>query len=809
MPDDLKAKASAATLPPNLRREAAGDYRRRGWKPVPIPKGKKHPVTTNWPWLGFPDSAFPRIGGGGIGVQFGKPSGGLCDVDLDCDEARELAPHFLPETAAIFGRKSTPRAHWLYVCDAWKTSGRRAATPYDDPEPPPGTEHGARMLEWRTGSINKKTGKVKGAMSMFPPSKHSSGERVRWDKDGEPATVKASELEESLGRLAVAVLLARHWPHAGKRQEAALIVGGMLARASLSADAIEVLVGRAAQVAGDEEWEGRGKSAAGAVARLASGEDTAGFPRMAEMWGEKIARRAHDFLLRAGYAYQESKGASDSAAVDASPGSRRAIVLPAGAPVAWAAAFMDAQYARDGVQGLVHYRDGFYEWTGTHFEQCNDAYLRSLVYRFLNAATVKKKQELVPFNPDQSKVNRTIDALKAIAEEHGKREAPFWLDGRAAPDPANLIACRNGLLDFTTRELHEHSPQYFNLNALPFDYDPAAPPPKLWNRFLRELWPDTDEVYRDKDGNEKHRNDGLRARGTLQEIFGLTLTTITSQQKLFMIIGPPRSGKGTIGRVQTALLGPDNVASPTLSDLSGNFGMAVLIGKRLALMSDARIGGGRNVVVVVERLLSISGEDRLGVGRKYKEDWTGRLQCRVVILTNELPHVPENSGAFAARFVLLVLTESWLGKEDPELTDKLCHELPGILNWSLAGLDRLRRRGRFRMPKSSRQVMRQLQDLTSPISAFIRDWCEKGSDKKVAIEELFRAWCLLCEREQQRAGSKIMFQRNLHAALPHVVTRQRRRRGVRERYYLGVGLSEAGQDLFDRLGRASPSRRTE
>ena len=36
---------------------------------------------------------------------------------------------------------------------------------------------------------------------------------------------------------------------------------------------------------------------------------------------------------------------------------------------------------------------------------------------------------------------------------------------------------------------------------------------------------------------------------TLQEIFGYLLTSNTSQQKIFLIIGPPRSGKGTMVRI--------------------------------------------------------------------------------------------------------------------------------------------------------------------------------------------------------------------------------------------------------------------
>ena len=114
---------------------------------------------------------------------------------------------------------------------------------------------------------------------------------------------------------------------------------------------------------------------------------------------------------------------------------------------------------------------------------------------------------------------------------------------------ADLIACRNGLLNIRSGALLPHTPYLFNVNSLPFDYDPEASRPEEWLKFLNQLWPD------DK-----------QSRRTLQEIFGLLLTPDTSHQKIFMTVGPKRSGKGTIGRVLTELLGKDNVVNPTLKD---------------------------------------------------------------------------------------------------------------------------------------------------------------------------------------------------------------------------------------------------
>ena len=83
---------------------------------------------TNWSRTTFAADAFQREDN--IGIQFGDVSNGLCDVDLDCAEARALAPLLLPPTDAVFLRRATaPQSHWLYVSDLWRTAKRAARRP--------------------------------------------------------------------------------------------------------------------------------------------------------------------------------------------------------------------------------------------------------------------------------------------------------------------------------------------------------------------------------------------------------------------------------------------------------------------------------------------------------------------------------------------------------------------------------------------------------------------------------------------------------------------------------------------------------
>ena len=427
----------------------------------------------------------------------------------------------------------------------------------------------------------------------------------------------------------------------------------------------------------------------------------------------------------------------------------------------------------DGALTLRQHRGGFYCWSGRHWPAIPGLDVRGIAYVWLEHGQYHhpEKDELQAFNPTRRKIDDLIDALKAVVMLDSAAEAPCWIDGTATLAAEEIVSVANGLLHVPTRAVLPHAPGFFNHHSLPFPYEPECGPPVRWLKFLDELW-----------GDDQPSID------TLQEAFGYILGGDTSQQKMFLLDGPKRAGKGTIVRVLTGLVGAHNVAAPTLASLSTNFGLSPLIDKPLALISDARLSGRSDSSVVVERLLSISGEDSLTIDRKYKEPWTGRLPTRLVLLTNELPRLSDASGALASRFIVFVLTRSFYGRENARLTDELLSEAPAIFNWALDGLDRLNKRGHFVSPESGRNTIQQLQDLSSPLSAFLRDACIMGSEHRVAVDRLWAAWKAWCENEGRAPGSKALFGRDLHAAAPTIKKTRPSGDGKRTSFYEGIAL---------------------
>lgn len=445
------------------------------------------------------------------------------------------------------------------------------------------------------------------------------------------------------------------------------------------------------------------------------------------------------------------------------------VVVPDGAPrapkpnpVALASQYVVA--ACRGAGGdftLRRWRGDFYAWSPARgcYESLSTDEIESRLYRGLRL----RDRRIV------GDVRHALIAVPGVLidrAEIGSWLVPATIEG----DALDIAACANGLLHLPSGVLAPATPRYFSTAALGASYDPGAASPDRWLAFLHDLWPDDAEAI-----------------AALQEWCGYLITPDTRQQKILLLVGPKRSGKGTIMRVLTALLGPGSVAAPTLASLGTNFGLWPMIGKPAAIIGDARLGGRADVAQIVERLLSISGDDSLTIDRKHREPWTGRLSTRISVVSNELPRLTDASGALASRMLVLELSRSWYGAEDTGLTDRLLGELPGILLWAIDGWRRLRARGRFTEPTSSRDAIDDLDDLASPVRAWLREACDLAADAWTPTDLAFNAYTAWCSTRGHHSGSSTTFGRDLHAA-GH--KRAQRRVDGRPRHgYVGLRLS--------------------
>src|SRR6516225_7604553 len=244
-------RTAVADVPSPL--DIALNYIARGWNPVPVNYRAKKPSSGNgWQRRIIDATNAPQYFNGdqmNVGVILGPSSHGLTDVDLDCDEARAIAPYILPRTNAIFGRASSRAAHWLYYTDL-AVNADKAVLILKDPTT------GGHVLELRIGGDS-------GAQTVFPGSTHKTGETITWEESGEPASVDNDDLYCLVHDLAAYSLIARYWPAAGlkARHDAALIIGGFFARAGKDPQEIKVAAEAIARAVNDPEWHNRREAA--------------------------------------------------------------------------------------------------------------------------------------------------------------------------------------------------------------------------------------------------------------------------------------------------------------------------------------------------------------------------------------------------------------------------------------------------------------------------------------------------------------------------------------------------------------------
>src|SRR3989454_7153550 len=244
--------------------DAAQEYVSRGWQPIPVPHRSKKPVLNGWPDLRLSAADLARHFDGqpsNLGVLLGVPSGWLVDADLDCDEALRLGPALLPPTGSHFGRASKRSSHRLYVVTTAVHTEK-----FVDPD------SDTTLVELRST----------GAQTIFPGSVHEGGKAITWDEDGKPAAIDGATLRRAVAELAVACLLARHWPAKGHRHDAALAAAGLLVRGGLNEVRAAQIVYHAALAAGDDEAADRKQDVVTTVAKLAAGEPVTGRPTLAE-----------------------------------------------------------------------------------------------------------------------------------------------------------------------------------------------------------------------------------------------------------------------------------------------------------------------------------------------------------------------------------------------------------------------------------------------------------------------------------------------------------------------------------------------
>jgi putative DNA primase/helicase len=321
--------------------------------------------------------------------------------------------------------------------------------------------------------------------------------------------------------------------------------------------------------------------------------------------------------------------------------------------------------------------------------------------------------------------------------------------------PANeLIPFENGVLEVATRKLLEHDPAYHFTWCIPRQHNPLA---EDWNNINNYL-----DAF--SQGNEKLKeiclcfaNAVLKGRADLQ--------------KFVHLIGLGGSGKGTLARLITDLIGQENILSTTLEDWCNNrFESANGYRKRLIVFWDEDKQVGK-----LGKFLSLTGGDWIRGEEKNKKAFQYRFDGLCLVLSNKPIFTGSAASRIARRAITLPCNNQTPKNQIRDLNVEFQSQLDAFTNYVLSIPDeRVTQvlKGLADTPECSAEFWENRMRVDS-IAAWVNEWViqdvtaqtligmnkDEGLDKQP--ETLYGSYSLFCRQAGMAAKSHINFSPDL------------------------------------------------
>jgi len=293
---------------------------------------------------------------------------------------------------------------------------------------------------------------------------------------------------------------------------------------------------------------------------------------------------------------------------------------------------------------------------------------------------------------------------------------------------------------------------------------------KQWESFFEDILPDRD------------------VRRFVQTAVGYSVTGLTEEDKVFILLGDGCNGKSTFTSAIVNLLG--TYASQASSDLlihkhsSGpRNDMFVLMGKRFVSATETGESCQLNENIVKQMT---SGE-RVSVNPKYKSQIEFTPTWKTWLSTNHEPTITGTDYAIRRRLILIPFSvQIPLGKIDVRLRTYFANDYEGrsgILNWILDGVQLWKKYGLV-LPNCVLNFTKRYHEDQNLIGQFLTDMCVTARDAKVAKNTLFSAYVEYCKQVKEKYRSKNAFGRHLRGEGFTEI------RNSQNRYWVGLKLDD-------------------
>lgn len=293
---------------------------------------------------------------------------------------------------------------------------------------------------------------------------------------------------------------------------------------------------------------------------------------------------------------------------------------------------------------------------------------------------------------------------------------------------ANFIAFKNGVLDITTGELKDFSPDIIVTNPIPWDYEADAYS-ELADKTLAKI------SCGDKD-----------IRALLEECMGYCFFRRNELSKAFILTGEKSNGKSTFLDVIKNVLGTANVSALDLSELDERFSIATMTGKLANIgddISDEFLAGK-----------SISTFKKIVSGNEVKAEFKGQdafffnPYVKLLFSANDIPRMKDKTGAVLRRLVIVPFNAKF-SKEDPDfdpyITWKLRSEdvMQYMIRLGVEGLRRILENNEFTQSQKVEKEVKEYEIQNNPILLFLNEK-EESEIVNQSTKEVHKAYKMFC-----------------------------------------------------------------
>jgi len=345
---------------------------------------------------------------------------------------------------------------------------------------------------------------------------------------------------------------------------------------------------------------------------------------------------------------------------------------------------------------------------------------------------------------------------------------PLLDDEQQDADNLNLP---NGLLNWRTYTLGQHSPAVASTVRFPVRWNPTATCPNI-ERWMGQVFP-------------------ADAREFVEEVIGYALFNGNPLHKAVLLFGRGRNGKGTFLRLLKALIGERNISSVTPQSLDDNrFRAAELYGKVANLVGDV----DPRIFKATETFKQVTGGDVITAERKGGHPFQFTCRALMVAAFNELPRSADTSEGFFSRWIVVPMTAYFpAGVADPSVEAKMhtAEELEGLLVLAVRGLNRVMGRGRFEIPASVATEMEAFRRVADPVRAWLEELIEQTEpDRFYPRTELYGHYQRWCHSNGHTVSGAARLYERVEAAGVGLVPRKRM--GTRGYLVIKPGADGAG-----------------